>query len=103
MTQDALAPTQLAYDRIQRAATRSPTNFPAAFAAIHIELCPDGIRTVGIKNSGAGLKTSHVTTWSELARCQSDPLWYAYVKVAKELGITIPTKSKEEIVRHAGM
>jgi len=100
---ETLAPTQLVYDRIQRAATKSPSNFIEERVTIKHELCPEGIRTRGLKNTGTGLVTEHITTFREIATAEIDPLWYAFAKVANELGLDIKVPDLEERARNAGM
>lgn len=64
-----LSPTQTAYDRIQRAGTRSPMTM--GNISIVYELCNEGIRIDGRTPS---MRCSKIVSWHDLAFSKADPL-----------------------------
>ena len=68
--EQALAPTQMAYDRIQQAGTRSPLKLPNGIVISY------GLTHAGIVIRGIcpGYKSDRIVAWTHLARSLSDPL-----------------------------
>lgn len=70
MTHDALPPTQVAYDRIQRAGCRSP--LVQDDVVVVYELRKDGIRVRAVSDDG--MELGRVVSWTVLALDVNDPL-----------------------------
>lgn len=68
-------PTQVAYDRIQRAGARSPMNLNGGH--IWSELYQDGIRVRCLRTDG--LERETLVSWRRIAMAKGDPLLRAHL------------------------
>ena len=81
-----ISPTQLAYDRIQRAACRSPMDI--GNIRLTYELRKEGILISGRAPTKTGVNWKHahrLVTWSAMATCKDDPLAIEHRRLFVEL------------------
>ena len=88
------SPTQIAYDRIQQAGTRSPILVPCDLTEdkeailVRHELCHQGVAlrlTSQRLADGEFLSYNHVVSWSELAFAVEDPLKHAFEMCVRKM------------------